>query len=198
MLFHRNEASLSLMYNYDQLYAYLSQHERHAKEVCITCERYLDTLALVANSSTLYNPSQSPQHTGSPVYPPPKKFTPVYAEPIHHHQHHTLVTPLQHLVSYQPYLSPSVTPQPQAEFSQVVSTLVVPMFQQGEDLIECINKAMAFLSAVASRPRNAARFKEKLMLAKAQEAGQVFDEEQLAFLADPGMDEALVSQQTIP
>ncbi|GKD87757.1 hypothetical protein Tco_1358911 [Tanacetum coccineum] len=29
--------------------------------------------------------------------------------------------------------------------------LAVPMFQQGEDPIECINKAMAFLSTVASR-----------------------------------------------
>ncbi|GKC11140.1 hypothetical protein Tco_1007922, partial [Tanacetum coccineum] len=134
--------------------------------------------------------------------------------------------------------------------------LAVPMFQQGEDPIECINKAMAFLSAVASRvtvqqvqrrqtqsyvstrnrgiataskgnyaagqprvvkcynyqgeghiarqctqpkrPRNAAWFKEKLMLAKAQEAGQILDEEQLAFLADPGISEALVAQQTIP
>ncbi|GKC74405.1 hypothetical protein Tco_1120288, partial [Tanacetum coccineum] len=35
------------------------------------------------------------------------------------------------------------------------------------------------------RPRNAAWFKEKLLLAKAQEAGQILDEEQLAFLADP-------------
>ncbi|GJS45548.1 retrovirus-related pol polyprotein from transposon TNT 1-94 [Tanacetum coccineum] len=46
------------------------------------------------------------------------------------------------------------------------------------------------------RPRNTAWFKEKLMLAEAQEAGQILDEEQLAFLA--GMDEALVAQQTIP
>ncbi|GJS18157.1 hypothetical protein Tco_0412629 [Tanacetum coccineum] len=43
--------------NYDQLYAYLSQHERHANEVRITRERYPDPLALVANSPTLYNPS---------------------------------------------------------------------------------------------------------------------------------------------
>nr|GEZ73468.1 retrovirus-related Pol polyprotein from transposon TNT 1-94 [Tanacetum cinerariifolium] len=35
------------------------------------------------------------------------------------------------------------------------------------------------------RPRNTAWFKEKLMLADAQEAGQILDEEQLAFLADP-------------
>ncbi|GKD49040.1 hypothetical protein Tco_1278016 [Tanacetum coccineum] len=47
--------------NYDQLYAYLSQHERHANKVRIMRERYSDPLALVANSQTLYNPSQSPQ-----------------------------------------------------------------------------------------------------------------------------------------
>ncbi|GJU06868.1 integrase, catalytic region, zinc finger, CCHC-type containing protein [Tanacetum coccineum] len=34
------------------------------------------------------------------------------------------------------------------------------------------------------RPRNAAWYKEKAMLAEAQEAGQILDEEQLAFLAD--------------
>ncbi|GJZ31085.1 hypothetical protein Tco_0576132 [Tanacetum coccineum] len=212
--------------NYDQLYAYLSQHEHHAKEVCITSERYPNPLALVANSPTLYNPSQSPQHTGSLVYPPPQKFTPLYAEPIHHHQHHTLVNPIQQSVSPQQYISSLVTQQPQAEYSQVESTLVVPMFQQGEDLIECINKAIAFLFDVAlrfppsnnqlrmssnpcnqatiqdgrvictqpKRPRNAAWFKEKLMLAKAQEASQIFDEDQLAFLADLGMDEAPISQ----
>ncbi|GJU09357.1 retrovirus-related pol polyprotein from transposon TNT 1-94 [Tanacetum coccineum] len=36
------------------------------------------------------------------------------------------------------------------------------------------------------RPRNAAWYKEKEMLAEAQDAGQILDEEQLAFLADPG------------
>ncbi|GKA77479.1 hypothetical protein Tco_0783940 [Tanacetum coccineum] len=134
---------------------------------------------------------------------------------------------------------------------QVNTNLSVPMFQQGEDPIECINKAMAFLSAVASRfppskinsehrlileikqpfkmvesqfnkfkedkirvmlvleteellllqremPRNAAWFKEKLMLAEAQEAIQILDEEQLAFLVDPGISEAPVAQQIIP
>ncbi|GKE24017.1 hypothetical protein Tco_1435529 [Tanacetum coccineum] len=171
--------------NYDQLYAYLSQYERHANEVRITRERYSDPLAFVANSPTLYNPSQSPQQSGSLI-------------------------------------------------------LDVPMFQQGEYPIICINKAMEFLSAVASRfppsnnqlrtlsnPRNQATiqdggqprvvkghmvrqctqpkrlrndawFKEKLMLAEAQEAGQILDEEQLAFLADPGISEAPVAQQTIP
>nr|GEX55302.1 hypothetical protein [Tanacetum cinerariifolium] len=105
-----------------------------------------------------------------------------------------------------------------------------------DDLIACLNKAMAFLIAVASsrfpstnnqlrtssntrnqatiqdsrarvvkcyncqgeghmarqctqpkRQRNVAWSKEKAMLAEAQEAGQILDEEQLAFLADPGI-----------
>nr|GEW25656.1 hypothetical protein [Tanacetum cinerariifolium] len=38
----------------------------------------------------------------------------------------------------------------------------------------------------SKRPRNAACFKEKLMLAETQEAGEILDEEQLAFLTDPG------------
>ncbi|GJT95951.1 phosphopantothenoylcysteine decarboxylase-like protein [Tanacetum coccineum] len=37
------------------------------------------------------------------------------------------------------------------------------------------------------QPRNAAWYKEKAMLAEAQEAGQILDEEQLAFLADLGI-----------
>ncbi|GJU08183.1 retrovirus-related pol polyprotein from transposon TNT 1-94 [Tanacetum coccineum] len=115
-------------------------------------------------------------------------------------------------------------------------SFVVPVFSPGDDPIACLNKAMAFLTTVASsrfpstnnqlrtssnprnqatiqddkarvvkcyncqgeghmarqctqpkRPRNAAWYKEKAMLAEAQEAGQILDEEQLAFLADLGI-----------
>nr|GEX71314.1 integrase, catalytic region, zinc finger, CCHC-type, peptidase aspartic, catalytic [Tanacetum cinerariifolium] len=101
---------------------------------------------------------------------------------------------------------------------------VVPVFSPRNDPIACLNKAMAFLTAVASlrfpftnnqlrtscnpkkpshhsrrqgdehmakqctqpkRPRNVAWYKEKAMLAEAQEAEQMLDEEQLAFLVDP-------------
>ncbi|GJX12607.1 hypothetical protein Tco_0204365 [Tanacetum coccineum] len=120
-----------------------------------------------------------------------------------------------------------MTPQSRAEFPQLDSGLVVPMFQQGEDPIECINKAMAFLSAVASRflpsnnqlrtlsnPRNQATIQDgrvtvqqvqgiqyqsyagtrnrgiattskgKVTVGPPREAGQILDEEQLAFLVD--------------
>ncbi|GJV28462.1 hypothetical protein Tco_1384910 [Tanacetum coccineum] len=46
------------------------------------------------------------------------------------------------------------------------------------------------------RPRNYAWFKEKLMLVEEQEAGQILDEEQLAFLANPRIIEVPVAQQT--
>nr|GEV56885.1 hypothetical protein [Tanacetum cinerariifolium] len=115
------------------------------------------------------------------------------------------------------------------------SGLVVPVFTQRDDPIACLNKAMAFLSPVASlrqsyastgykgnatslggnnaggearvvkcynfhgkgnmarqctqpkRKRNTAWFKDKAMLAEAQESGQILDEEQLAFLTDSGI-----------
>ncbi|GJS75014.1 retrovirus-related pol polyprotein from transposon TNT 1-94 [Tanacetum coccineum] len=99
----------------------------------------------------------------------------------------------------------------------------VPVFSRGDDPIACLNKAMAFLTAVASsrfpttnnQLRNSSNlknhatiqdgrvtvqqvqgrqgqnyyawYKDKAMLAEAQEAGQILDEEQLAFLADPGI-----------
>ncbi|GJW08101.1 hypothetical protein Tco_1570524 [Tanacetum coccineum] len=112
--------------NNDQLYAYLSQHERYANE--------------------------SPQHTGSSMYPPPQQFTPVYAAPIHHQHHHTPInTQQQSSVSPQQFISPPVTQQSQAEFPQLDYGLAVPIFQQGEDSIDYIKNSMAFLSAVTSR-----------------------------------------------
>nr|GEU33588.1 hypothetical protein [Tanacetum cinerariifolium] len=82
----------------------------------------------------------------------------------------------------------------------------VQLLMQGDDPIACLNKAMDFLTVVTSlsgqkrvvkcynyqgdghmarqctqpkQPRNAAWYKEKAMLAKAQLAGQMLDEEQL-------------------
>ncbi|GKF10947.1 hypothetical protein Tco_0048873 [Tanacetum coccineum] len=119
----------------------------------------------------------------------------------------------------------------------VDSGFAVLVFSPGDDPIAYLNKAMSFLTAVASsrfpstnnqlrtssnprnqatiqdsrvtvqqvqgrqgqsyfghmarqctqpkRPRNAAWYKEKAMLAEAQEVGQILDKEQLTFLANP-------------
>ncbi|GJS75552.1 hypothetical protein Tco_0725433 [Tanacetum coccineum] len=84
-------------------------------------ERYPDSLAFVANSPTLYNPSQSPRHLGYSMYLPPQQFTPVYGAPIHH-QHHP-------------------------EFPQLDFGLAIPMFQQGEDPIKCSTKHITCLES---------------------------------------------------
>ncbi|GJR93070.1 putative ribonuclease H-like domain-containing protein [Tanacetum coccineum] len=144
---------------------------------------------------------------------------------------HSSVPPSQQYQSHQTssvlqidYTSPQPSTQPLTEFPQLDSGLVVPVFNQGDDPIACLNKAMAFLIVVASlsykgnatnsggnnagghvrvvkcyicqgeghmarkctqpkRTRQATWFKEKAMLAEAQEDGQILDEEQLAFLA---------------
>nr|GEX91348.1 hypothetical protein [Tanacetum cinerariifolium] len=165
---------------------------------------------------------------------------------------------------------PTAPTQLMTESPFVDSGFVVPIFSPKDDLIACLNKAMSFLTVVASlrfpstynqlrtssnprnqatiqdgrvivqqvqerqgqnyssttykgnatsskenttsgqarvakcyncqskghmarqctqpkRPKNAAWYKEKAMLAEVQEAGQLLDEEQLAFLADPGI-----------
>ncbi|GKA98918.1 hypothetical protein Tco_0826855 [Tanacetum coccineum] len=48
--------------NYDQLYAYLEQHEAHANEAHLMRKRFLDPLALVAN----YHPQ--PYHTSTTTF----------------------------------------------------------------------------------------------------------------------------------
>ncbi|GJT51521.1 hypothetical protein Tco_0977678, partial [Tanacetum coccineum] len=148
--------------NYDQLYAYLEQHEAHAKEARLMHEIFPDLLALVAN----------------------------------YHQ-------------------------PQSHFNNCLAVLI---FLPGDDPIACMNKAIAFLSAVfsprypsinnnlrfSSNPRNQATiqvgrvtvqqvlgrqgqnvctqpkrrrdatwFKEKVLLVQAQAEGKELDEEQL-------------------
>ncbi|GJT29276.1 hypothetical protein Tco_0909551 [Tanacetum coccineum] len=136
------------------------------------------------------------------------------------------------------------------------SGFAVLVFSPRDYPIACINKAMAFLTVVASsrfpstnnqlrtysnlrnqatiqdgrvivqqvqrrqgqsysgeghmarqcthpkRPKNAAWYKEKSMLAEAQEAGQILDKNpvkvQLAFLADPGIPDDQAVQTIIP
>nr|GEV24854.1 retrovirus-related Pol polyprotein from transposon TNT 1-94 [Tanacetum cinerariifolium] len=190
--------------NYDQLHAYLDQHELHANKVRFMREHNQDPLA------------------------------------FSHMNHQTSTIPQ---VAYQ---SPQAPIQFMTESPFIDSGFAVPVFFPRDDPIACLNKPMAFLTAVASsrvtlqqvqgrqgknyygttykgnamssrgnttsgqarvvkcyncqgeghmarqctrpkRQRNNAWYKEKAMLVEAQEAGQILDEEQLAFLTDLGI-----------
>ncbi|GJU02266.1 integrase, catalytic region, zinc finger, CCHC-type containing protein [Tanacetum coccineum] len=291
--------------NFDQLHAYLEQHELHANEVRIMRERNQDPLAFVANQQMTpphfntyqssynnpqlqqqFSPSQhasiQPNQHYSSHYPSQAQFNHSSIPPSHTFQsqmnHQTSTVP--QVIPQVAYQSPQAPTQLMTESPFVDSGFAVPVFSPGDDPIACLNKAMAFLTAVASsrfpttnnqlrtssnprnqatiqdgrvtvqqvqgrqgqnysgntyksnatssrgnttsgqarvvkcyncqgeghmarqctqpkRPRNAAWYKEKAMLAEAQEAGQILDEEQLAFLADPGIP-ASQTQTVIP
>ncbi|GKF23800.1 hypothetical protein Tco_0076122, partial [Tanacetum coccineum] len=60
---------------------------------------------------------------------------------------------MDHQTSYVPpiaYNSPQSLTQPMTEFPQKDSGLAILVFNQGDDPIACLNKAMAFLTPVAS------------------------------------------------
>ncbi|GKD43675.1 integrase, catalytic region, zinc finger, CCHC-type containing protein [Tanacetum coccineum] len=87
--------------------------------------------------------------------------------------------------------------------NQGIATTLRGTYAAGQPrVVKCYNCQgeghMARQCTQPKRPRNSAWFKEKLMLVEAQEAGQILDEEQIAFLAEPRIEETLVAQQTIP
>ncbi|GJU44613.1 hypothetical protein Tco_1201879 [Tanacetum coccineum] len=128
-----------------------------------------------------------------------------------------------------PHLLQSLNQQTHlAKFPQIDSRLAVPVFKQGDDPIDAINKMMSFLSTIVTscfpstnnklrnsssprqqatihdgrcpkpkRKRDAKWFREKVILVEAQGNGKVSNEEELEFLADPGIAEGLVSQSVI-
>ncbi|GJZ95280.1 retrovirus-related pol polyprotein from transposon TNT 1-94 [Tanacetum coccineum] len=73
---------------------------------------------------------------------------------------HSSIPPSQQYQSHMDHKTSSVPPiacnstqsstKPMTEFPQMDSSLSVPVFNQGDDPITCLNKAMAFLTAVAS------------------------------------------------
>ncbi|GJV88069.1 putative ribonuclease H-like domain-containing protein [Tanacetum coccineum] len=71
-----------------------------------------------------------------------------------------------------------------------------------ERIVKCYNcQGDGHMARKCTQPkelRNAAWYKDKAMLAEAQEAGQILDEEKLAFLADPGVLDGQVVRTIIP
>ncbi|GJW87298.1 hypothetical protein Tco_0162638 [Tanacetum coccineum] len=106
--------------NYDQLYAYLSQHEAHDNEVRLMRERFPDPLTLIANNShihshqanhlSLYNPTHYQQHSSSVAqqYYPSKLHSQSSEAPSHYQQHKLLAISQQPSVPHTVYASPTM------------------------------------------------------------------------------------------
>ncbi|GJV00501.1 retrovirus-related pol polyprotein from transposon TNT 1-94 [Tanacetum coccineum] len=146
--------------------------------------------------------------------------------------------------------APTTYQQQQPEFSQPDSSLVVPVFQKGDDPIDAINHMMSFLTLSSpipgrqttyaagttrkytpvqpgasgsntgkqrtvicynckgeghiakqctkpKRKRDDTWFNDKVLLVQAQASGQALTEDEIAFLADPGLPDIQTSQTVI-
>nr|GEV90797.1 ribonuclease H-like domain-containing protein [Tanacetum cinerariifolium] len=89
----------------------------------------------------------------------------------------------------------------QSEFSQPDTKLVVPVFQKGDDPIDTINHMMSFLSAVVTSRYPLTNNQLITSSNPHQQAtinnGRVLYEEELEFLADPGIAETQSTQYVI-
>ncbi|GJS64560.1 hypothetical protein Tco_0679124 [Tanacetum coccineum] len=219
--------------NFDQLHAYLQQHELHANEVCIMLECNHDPLALVANhqqtpshfntyQSSYNNPQFQQQFSPSPF--------PQYGSnhPTQHYSTTYPSTPLVITYSSAPYLNAysstvhkDACPQPQSipQIEYTVSIGRQSSFASGtfetraniletrgnnsgqQRVVKCFNCQgegyMARQFPKPKRKRDAIWFRDKVLLVKAQGSGKVLNEEELTFLADPGVAKGPVTQTVI-
>ncbi|GJR92225.1 integrase, catalytic region, zinc finger, CCHC-type containing protein [Tanacetum coccineum] len=161
-------------------------------------ERYPDSLAFVANSPTLYNPSQSPRNLGYSMYLPPQQFTPVYGAPIHHQHHRTPINPT--LVSlFLCFSKEMIRLIAQQSILHVVARSIKSYAGTGnrgiattskgnvrvgpQRVMKCYNCQgeghMVRQCTQPKRPRMLHGFKEKLMLIEAQERNLAFQPDDL-------------------
>ncbi|GKB03439.1 hypothetical protein Tco_0831582 [Tanacetum coccineum] len=158
--------------NFDQLHAYLGQHEFHANEVRLMHERNSDLLALVATHQMTQSPYQTYQNSyqNTQFQPPVSPYQSLqYGSPYQSQQYstHQSSTPLSitlpsndyqssvHHNVYSPSSSiplleyaPTVNQQP--KFSQPNSGLFVLVFQKGDGPIDAINHMVSFLTTVVT------------------------------------------------
>ncbi|GKB44361.1 integrase, catalytic region, zinc finger, CCHC-type containing protein [Tanacetum coccineum] len=164
--------------NFDQLHAYLEQHELHANEVRIMRERNQDPLAFVANQQMTpphfntyqsyqssynnpqlqqqFSPSQhgsfQPNQHYSSHYPSQTQFNHSSTPPSHTFQsqmnHQTSTVP--QVIPQVAYQSPQAPTQLMTESPFVDSGFAVLVFSPGDDPIACLNKEMASVTNVAS------------------------------------------------
>ncbi|GJR83630.1 hypothetical protein Tco_0154415 [Tanacetum coccineum] len=103
-----------------------------------------------------------------------------------------------------------------AEFPQIDFSLAVPVFKQGDDPIDAINKMMSFLVTVQplqgrsnsyvageghmtrqcpkpKRKRDATWFRDKVLLVEAQGSSKVLNEEELEFLAEGPVTQTVIT-----
>ncbi|GJU28125.1 hypothetical protein Tco_1166746 [Tanacetum coccineum] len=126
--------------NFDQLHAYLEQHELNANEVFFIQQSSASTT--VSTISICINSSHSTLLIYLSITTSIQSFirSTIISIPVSNESSNSQIA----------YQSPQVTTQPMTESLLVDSGFAVPVFSPGDDPIAYLNKAMAFLTVVAS------------------------------------------------
>ncbi|GKD35227.1 hypothetical protein Tco_1250736, partial [Tanacetum coccineum] len=189
--------------NYDQLYAYLKQHEAHANENKMLLVRFtqhtVDPLALMSNVAPQQYNSQSSTNPSSAYVPPhfpdnsqlDSGLSPT--DNLIENLTNTLALLTQ---SYKTYLSQTNNQLRTSSNPRNQATV-----QDGRVVVKCYNCNgichIARNCTQPKRPQNSEYFKDKMSLMQAQENVVELDEEQLLFLAgrqDNAVDEDVDEQ----
>nr|GFA31986.1 hypothetical protein [Tanacetum cinerariifolium] len=177
--------------NYNQLYAYLKQHETHAQENKMMLDRFsqptLYPLALMSNVSNPqhYSPSFLPSSFAQVPQPiVDSSLSP--AESLIENLTNTLALLTQ---SYKTFL-----PQTNNQLRTSSNARNQATVQDGRVVVQTVqgrqNKGhIARNYTQPKRPQNSEYFKDKMLLMQVQENGVALDEKQLLFLAG-GQDKA--------
>ncbi|GJU21742.1 hypothetical protein Tco_1155084 [Tanacetum coccineum] len=183
--------------NYDQLHAYLEQHELHANKVRIMRERNQDPLALSPHYGSI--PPMQHYSTTYPSTPlaisyPSKPYLNAYSSTVHQEAcpQPPSVPQIGYTVSI---LRNSSNPRQQAIIHEGWVTLQPLQGRQNSYVTG--EGHMARQCPKPKRKRDVAWFRDKVLLVEAQGNGKVLNEEELEFLVDPGIAEGLVIQSVI-
>nr|GEU96816.1 retrovirus-related Pol polyprotein from transposon TNT 1-94 [Tanacetum cinerariifolium] len=156
--------------NVDQLHAYLGQHEYHANEVRLMHERTSDLLALVAHhqmNKSTYQPHQQSYHHNN----------------FNHKYLHSSLLSMEHRI--------------------ILLTVVTSWYPATNNQLRTSSNPRQQATIIngrytkPKRKRDEAWFKDKVLLVQAQDNGQVLQQEELEFLADPGIAETSSTQYVV-
>nr|GEU62203.1 integrase, catalytic region, zinc finger, CCHC-type, peptidase aspartic, catalytic [Tanacetum cinerariifolium] len=168
--------------NYDQLYAYLKQHETHDNENKMMLDQFsqhtVDPLALMSNVSHQHHYSQSSSTL-------PSTYVPPHLADNGHQLHQIQRTKLQFKMAELWFRMFRV------DRIEVMGQIHRVEVQLGHIARNCTQ---------TKRPQNFNYYKDKMLLMQAQENGVALDEEQLLFLAggqDTAIDEDALTEQTM-
>ncbi|GJX13509.1 hypothetical protein Tco_0205267 [Tanacetum coccineum] len=172
--------------NVDQLHAYLQQHERHANEVCLMHERNSDPLALVA-SHQLTQPAYQ-----SHLYSHPKSQSQLHVSPYQIFQKgDDPIDAINHMMSFlTAVVTSDIYYQQSAKDSSNPRQTKLPSMMES-NVATCSGESNYFAAGTKRKIHT------WLLLDLSQASGQALTEEEIAFLADPGLPDIQTSQTVI-